>query len=103
MIALSFFEGEKSFNARPRAPGEFAGLTHTETLIALRVASYLVELKLGRNPQLNYHEKLGGFDIAVLQKYLREFTSEQFDEINDRVFKRSYEVAHRFLTKSNPA
>jgi len=103
MIALSFFEGEKSFNSRPRVPGEFAGLSHSETLIALRLASYLVERKLGRIPQLNYHESLGTFDIAVLHKYLREFTVDQFDEINARVFKNSYEAAYRFITKSNPA
>jgi hypothetical protein len=103
MIALSFFEGEKSFNSRPRAPGEFAGLNHSETLIALRLASYLVERQQGRNPQMNYHERLGTFDIAVLRKYLREFTAEQFEEINTRVFKNSYQAAYRFLTKSNPA
>ena len=103
MIALSFFEGEKSFNSRPRVPGEFAGLSHSETLIALRMGSSLVERKLGRNPQLNYHESLGTFDIAVLRKYLREFTLDQFDDINARVFKNSYEAAYRFITKSNPA
>jgi hypothetical protein len=102
MIAISFFEGEKSFNARPRAPGEFTGLSHAETLIALRLACYLNELNHGKWAPLNYHEKLGGLDIPVLRKYLREFSSEQFDDVNDRVFKRSYDAAHRFITKQNP-
>jgi hypothetical protein len=63
----------------------------------------LVERKLGRQPELNYHEGLRAFDIAVLGKYLREFTADQFDEINARVFKNSYEAAYRFVTKSSPA
>jgi ectoine hydroxylase-related dioxygenase (phytanoyl-CoA dioxygenase family) len=103
MIALSFFEGEKSFNSRSRVGGEFAGLTYSDTLIALRVASYLVERKLGRDPPLNYHENLGSADTSQLRKFLREFTADQLDEINARVFKNSYETAYRFVTKSNPA
>lgn len=103
MIALTFFEGEKSFNARPRAPGEFSGLTHSETYIALRIASYFVERELGRSPVLNYHEKLAGLDFVALRKYLREISGEQFDEVSARVLKNSYPAAYRFITKSNPA
>jgi ectoine hydroxylase-related dioxygenase (phytanoyl-CoA dioxygenase family) len=103
LIALTFFEGETSFNSRPRPPGEFSGLTHRETLTALRLAFSLFDIRNGRIPHLNYHEKLKTFDISWLKPYLREFTAEEYDEINARLFKNSYETAYRFLTKSSPA
>jgi len=103
MIALSFFEGEKSFNSRPRAPGEFAELNYSETVAALRLAGNIVERARGRNPDLNYNEQLRGFDIKKLSKYLKEFTVDEYEEINARVFKNSYEAVHRFIFKSNPA
>jgi ectoine hydroxylase-related dioxygenase (phytanoyl-CoA dioxygenase family) len=102
LIALSFLEGAKSFNSRPRPPGEFTGLTHDETYIAMRVALFIVETRLGMGPFLHYHEKLAGFEISRLKKYLRTFSDEQFEETHARVFKHSYEAAFRFVTKSEP-
>jgi ectoine hydroxylase-related dioxygenase (phytanoyl-CoA dioxygenase family) len=101
MIAITFFEGEKSFNARKDVGGEFSGLTHNETLIALRLSSFLTESFLGRNPILNYSEKLNEFDIGKLQKYLVSHSGEEFNDIKNRVLNNSYETAYRFLTKSN--
>jgi phytanoyl-CoA dioxygenase PhyH/tetratricopeptide repeat protein len=103
MIAMTFFEGEKSFNSRPRAQGEFAGLTHAETLAAIRLSSFLVERSLGRNPTMDYHANLRGSDAAALRKYLREFTAAEYEEINDKVLVNSFQAAYRFITKANPA
>jgi ectoine hydroxylase-related dioxygenase (phytanoyl-CoA dioxygenase family) len=99
MIALTFFEGENSFNSRGRAPGEFTGLTHTETLISLKIAFALFEQTHGRPTQLNYPQAFLDFKIDRLRKYLREFTREQFNEINARVFQNSLDVASRFILK----
>jgi hypothetical protein len=42
---------------------------------------------------------LNELKIDRLKKYLREFTREQFNEINARVFQNSFDVASRFILK----
>lgn len=100
MIAITFFEGEKSFNARNRVADEFAGLSHGEALIAMRLASFLLESRNGRTPLLGYSEKLNENNIGNLRKYLMFHSGEQFSDIRDRVLENSYAIAYRFLTRT---
>jgi ectoine hydroxylase-related dioxygenase (phytanoyl-CoA dioxygenase family) len=102
MIALLFFEGEKSFHSRPRVPGEFNGLSHGETLAALRMAFYECERGHGRQPRLHYHPKLAELKIGALAKCLRSFTDEYYAEINQRVLGNSFAGAYKFITQQDP-
>jgi ectoine hydroxylase-related dioxygenase (phytanoyl-CoA dioxygenase family) len=102
MIALSFFEGEKSFNSRPRVKDEFFGLSHTETYIALRLSMFMVERTRGLKTQLNYYERLGDFNIDGLRKYLKSYSRDELEGVNNRMIKNSFEAAYRFVTKTNP-
>jgi ectoine hydroxylase-related dioxygenase (phytanoyl-CoA dioxygenase family) len=102
MIALSFFEGEKSFNARPRVADEFHGLDYTQTYIALRLAMYIIERTRGLSTQLNYYPHLGNFQIDGLRKYLKSYTKDELNVVNDQVIMSSFDAAHRFVAKMNP-
>lgn len=101
LISIVFYEGEKAFNARPRASREFFGLTYSETLVAMKIALYLIDAYLfDRYGPLNYVENLHEFQIDKLRKYLITHTGEQFKDVKDNVLNNSYDVACRYVFKA---
>lgn len=99
-LALSFFEGKKTFNTRPKVSGEFAELEYEQRLAAYRIANYILASSLGREAQINYHQKLFDMKIDRLANYLNVSSSDQLIAANTNIIKGSSDTSLRLITSS---